>query len=429
MTTAARNLLADTVRMSGRVHGFLHPGYADPLWTQPRRIEGGARFERLILVGGQAALGPDGAVLHSGRRDAQIDEAMARIWRVVERLDGRPADLVKLVVFHTGRGVEDERTIRERIARHISAGAAPVLSLVALPRLWVPGLDVVIKAVALDGSDGAAPISCVPGRDGPFSEGLRCGEMAFVAAQTARDGNGALRPEADMVGQARMTIASIASVLDGLGCDLDDVVKLNTWYVGQGTDADWRRAAEVRSSAFRFPGPGATGVPVPAPYPDGTLIRQECLALRGMDGERLPRALSWPLGHWDWPMRVSFQQGIKVGRLVVLGGQYSMDEQGLAVAPDDMARQRSNTLSFIERILRGFETGLDDLVEATGFYRLDRSDGRLPLEAGDFPGGGVPLTQVPLATMGLEGVTLEVEGFAIAPLAGPRPAQRNGRTP
>jgi enamine deaminase RidA (YjgF/YER057c/UK114 family) len=200
-----------------------------------------------------------------------------------------------------------------------------------------------------------------------------------------------------------------------LDCDLDDVVKLNTWYLGQGTDADWRRAAEVRSNAFRFPGPAATGVPVPRPYPDQAMIRQECMALRGPDG-RLPRALSWPLGHWDWPIRVSFQQGIRVGRLIFLGGQYSMDERGIVVDDENMPRQTENTLEFIRRILNGFGARMEDLVEVTAFYKYESiAPGKTPLIGRKFGPQTLPISEVPLGTMGLEGVTLEVEGFAIVP--------------
>jgi enamine deaminase RidA (YjgF/YER057c/UK114 family) len=406
-----------------RVHEFLYAdGRMPAAWQISRKQGEGSRFGRLMWIAGQHDGTEQGGILNPGRVAAQVDAAMTRVGRAVESLGGRVGDIVKLVVFHTVNDLDGEQELLRRVRSHVRSDVPPVISLVALPRLWHPDMAVLIKAVAIDNADGNAPRRAGNPvghwgwpRGGEFSQGLRCGEFAFVSAQSSKDATGALVHDGDIVSQAKLTIRNIAEVLGTLGCDLDDVVKLNTWYLGQGTDADWRRAAEVRSNAFRFPGPGATGVPVPRRYPDGAMIRQECMALRGADG-RLPRALSWPLGHWDWPIRVSFQQGIKVGRLIVLGGQYSMDEKGVVVDDENMPRQTDNTLEFIRRILDGFGARLEDLVEVTGFYKYDSiAAGRTPLAGRKFGPQIPPTTEVPLGTMGLEGVTLEVEGFAIAP--------------
>lgn len=406
-----------------RVHDFLYAdGKSPAAWRASRKPGEGSRFDRLIWIAGQYDGDGQGGIANPGRLPAQIDAAMTKIAQAVESLGGRATDIVKLVVFHTVAGVDEEAELLRQIRSRIVSEVPPVISLIALPKLWHPDMAVLIKAVAIDNADGKAPRRAgnpsghwTWPQGGEFSQGLRCGEFVFVSAQSSKDKTGALCHDGDIVAQAKLTIQNIARVLQSLDCDLDDVVKINTWYFGQGTDADWRRAAEVRSSAFRFPGPGATGVPVPRLYPDGAMIRQEVMALRGPDG-RLPRALSWPLGHWDWPMRVSFQQGIKVGRLIVLGGQYSMDEKGIVVDDGNMPRQTDNTLEFIRRVLIGFGSGMQDLVEVTGFYKFGSiAAGSTPLTGRKFGPQMPPVTEAPLGTMGLEGVTLEVEGFAISP--------------
>jgi enamine deaminase RidA (YjgF/YER057c/UK114 family) len=409
--------------VAGRVHDFLYDDGAKPAAWQASRKEGeGSRFGRLMWIAGQHDGNESGEIANPGRILVQVDAAMNKIARAVETLGGRTADIVKLVVFHTSDSLDGEQELLRRIRSHVTSDLPPAISLVALPRLWHPDMAVLIKAVAIDNADGKAPRRAADpighwgwSRGGDFSQGIRCGEFVFVSAQSSKDASGNVIHDGDIVSQAKQTIHNISNVLGSLDCDLDDVVKLNTWYLGQGTDADWRRAAEVRSNAFRFPGPGATGVPVPRRYPDGALIRQECMALRGPNG-RLPRALSWPLGHWDWPIRVSFQQGIRVGRLIILGGQYSMDEKGLVVDDENMPRQTDNTFEFIRRILDGFGARPSDLVEVTGFYKYESIDpGKTPLSGRKFGLQAPPTTEVPLGTMGLEGVTLEVEGFAIMP--------------
>lgn len=377
-----------------------------------------------MFVGGQSDLDPAGAVLHAGDLLAQADACMAHVAKVVATLGGKAADVVKLNVFYVGRDLDDEVALMRRIRTHVRSPIPPVISLVRLPRLSYPGLMAVIDAVAIDDSDGRAPrIAARPEGHWPwpegaeFSHGIRCGELAFVSAQSARDASGAVVARDDIVGQAERTIANIDRVLRSMGADLDDVVKLNSWFVGFGTDEDWRRAARVRSEAFTYPGPGATGVPVPEPYPDGALIRQDCWAMRGTDGARLPWSLSWPKGHWDWPIRVTFQQGVRVGNLVFLGGQYACDTAGKAQAVDDAPAQARITMDFIANILAGFGATMDDLVMTKCFYKSDGTPeslhANLAIRSGRFHDPACPTTNVALKTMGLEGLTLEIEGIAV----------------
>jgi enamine deaminase RidA (YjgF/YER057c/UK114 family) len=368
-----------------------------------------------MFVGGQADLDAAGNVNNAGDRARQTDACMRHVAAVLEALGGRVEDIVKLNVFYVAGTLQDEIALLAQIRRHVPAEPPPVISLVALPRLAYPGMTVTIDALAVDNSDGKAPrTAAAPAQ---FSQGIRCGELILVAAQTARDASGKIQYLDDIASQAQLTIDNIGRVLDAIGADLDDVVKLNTWYVGFGTDEDWRRAARIRSEAFRFPGPGATGVPAPSRYPDGGLIRQECWAMRGTDGARLPWSLSWPKGHWDWPMRVTFQQGVKVGDLIFLGGQYACDVKGIAQAPDERETQTRITMDFIKSVLAGFGATMDDLVKSTCFYKSDGSPAalhaNLAIRSESFSNPAAATTSVPLMTMGLEGLMLEIEGIAV----------------
>lgn len=393
-------------------------------WRIPITHRHGTRHGRLLFVGGQSDLDAAGNVLHDGDLLAQADACMRHVARVVESLGGRPGDIVKLNVFYVGRDLDEEVALMRRIRAHVRSAVPPVISLVRLPRLSYPGMMAVIDAVAIDDADGGAPRTGVnpaghwPWPEGAgFSHGVRCGEFLFVSAQMARDANGGIVGREDIVRQAELTIANIGRVLEAMDADLDDVVKLNTWFVGFGTDEDWRRAARVRSEAFTYPGPGATGVPAPEPYPDGGLVRQDCWAMRGTDGSRLPRTLSWPKGHWDWPIRVTFQQGVKVGNVIFLGGQYACDVEGKAQAVGDAAAQTRMTLDFIRDILFEFGATMDDLVFTKCFYKSDGTPeslhANLSIRSARFRDPACANTNVALKTMGLEGLMLEAEGIAI----------------
>jgi enamine deaminase RidA (YjgF/YER057c/UK114 family) len=374
-----------------------------------------------MFVGAQSDLDKAGNVNNPGDRARQTDACMKHVAAVLEALEGRVEDIVKLNVFYVAGTLDDEVALLRQIRGHVRANPPPVISLVALPSLAYAGMAVTIEAVAIDSKEPrtvATPTRHWPWPQGAeFSHGIRCAEFLFVAAQMARDASGRIQYLDDIAAQAKLTIDNIGRVLDAMGADLDDVVKLNTWYVGFGTDEDWRRAARIRSEAFRYPGPGATGVPVPNRYPDGGLIRQECWAMRAVDGARLPWSLSWPKGHWDWPMRVTFQQGVKVANMIFLGGQYACDIRGLAQAPDDREGQTRITMEFIKSVLAGFGATMDDLVKTTCFYKSDGTPealhANLAIRSGYFSDPAAATTSVPLATMGLEGLMLEIEGIAV----------------
>jgi enamine deaminase RidA (YjgF/YER057c/UK114 family) len=116
-------------------------------------------------------------------------------------------------------------------------------------------------------------------------------------------------------------------------------------------------------------------------------------------------------------MRVTFQQGVKVGKLIFLGGQYACDVAGKAVAVDDREEQTRITMEFIRRILYEYGASLDDLVQSKSFYRSDGTPealhANLAIRSSCFSDPAHATTGVPLGTMGLEGLMLEIEGIAI----------------
>ena len=73
---------------------------------------------------------------------------------------------------------------------------------------------------------------------------------------------------------------NLARVLDAFGAGLDDAVKFNIYYRGDGTVEDWRRGAEVRAGYFSEPGPAATALPLPL-LPEGEEVRMEVMAMLG----------------------------------------------------------------------------------------------------------------------------------------------------
>lgn len=112
----------------------------------------------------------------------------------------------------------------------------------------------------------------------PFKHGVKAGNMIFVGGQVALDDKGRVLHPGDIVAQSRIAMENIKRVLAEYGATMDDVVKMNTFYVGQGTQEDWEVAARIRASYYKEPGPAATGIPLPTLALPGLMIEIEVIA-------------------------------------------------------------------------------------------------------------------------------------------------------
>ena len=115
----------------------------------------------------------------------------------------------------------------------------------------------------------------------PYKHGVKHGNMIFVGGQVALGQQGNVLHPGDIVAQTRIAMENVKAVLAGFGATLDDVVKVNIFYVGTGTKENWETAARVRASYFKDPGPAATGIPVPFLAYEGMMTEIEVIAMAG----------------------------------------------------------------------------------------------------------------------------------------------------
>ena len=384
----------------------------------------GVRVGEMIFVGGQVDIGEGGAARHPGDLSAQTECATDAVEIILEELGTTIEDVVKIVVFYVSTGEVSEPELLGRLRRRFHGEPAPACMAVPLPALSRPGVLVEIECIAMRGADGsrlprnaANPEAHWPW---PFSHGIRCGEMLFVGAQSPLDPAGAVRAPGEVVEQARINIDNIAKIMAGLGASLDDVCRFNTFYVGYGTAEDWKRAGRIRGNAFERPGVCGTGVPVPAFFPAGLTIRQDATGMLGRDGSTLPRTPSLPEGHWDWPIPVKAQQGVRIGNMVMIGGQISADANAKAVHPGDFEAQTRTTMDFVQRVLEDLGAAMDDVVKVNALYKdvagadPERLRANLAICSGYFSPPGPVSTGVPLEALGLEGIEIEIEAWAMS---------------
>ena len=117
----------------------------------------------------------------------------------------------------------------------------------------------------------------------PFSQGWKAGDFLFTGGQISADDKGRVVGDGDIELQTRNVFEGIKTVLEEGGCTWADVIKLNTYYVFDGTDEEltpyWEKMTNVRMQYLADPGPAATAVRVAGLIYPGLLIEAEAIAL------------------------------------------------------------------------------------------------------------------------------------------------------
>ena len=113
-----------------------------------------------------------------------------------------------------------------------------------------------------------------PGAIGPYSQGIRAGELVFTAGQVGADpASGTLAD--GVAAQADRALRNLAAVLDAAGSSLDRVVKTTIFLVDM---ADFATVNKVYASHFSTPYPARSTVTVKA-LPKDARVEIEAIAI------------------------------------------------------------------------------------------------------------------------------------------------------
>jgi enamine deaminase RidA (YjgF/YER057c/UK114 family) len=395
-------------------------------WDWPIKVthKHGVRSGQMLWVGGQVDLTSRGEVRNPGDLWAQIPNCMANFRRVLEDLGGKLEDLVKLLCFYVDDGSITEEEFLLSVAGALSPDARPAVTAIPVPALAYPGMLVEIEGIAMRCEDDrplprtyaqAPGLSPVPR---PFVHGLRCGKMIFLSAQTSLDAEGRPRHPDDILAQTREVMARLDRTLRALGADFDDVVKVNRWYLGHGSVADFEPAALACAANFREPGPAATGIPLPRHAVDGVMLKIELIAMRGEDGSYLPRRHAWPESLWDWHVHLPYKHGLKCHDMIFLGGQVSLDKQGRAVHPGSLTAQTEQAMSHIGTILKELGADYGDVCKVLALYQGSSSaedlHKNLSIRSSFFSEPGPATTGIPLPALAYPDMVIEIDTYAMA---------------
>lgn len=227
-----------------------------------------------------------------------------------------------------------------------------------------------------------------------FSQGWRVDDLVFVGGQISFAPDGKVIGPGDIEAQTRQTFEFIGRVLHEGGADYRDLVKLNTWYGFEGEGPalkDYReRMTRVELEYLASPGPVDTAVRIAGLASDAILVEIDAIAACGGEKVRL------------------MPPGWRVGDLVFVGGQVSVNAQGVAVAPGDVVTQTRNAYDCVGRVLGAAGAAFEDLVQVNVFYRYDGSRGGIGAYTDQIHAVSAEYLTAPYPT----GSTIRVNGLA-----------------
>jgi enamine deaminase RidA (YjgF/YER057c/UK114 family) len=186
-------------------------------------------------------------------------------------------------------------------------------------------------------------------RDGESLEpqAVRAGDLIFVGGLMATDGNGEI-VATDVAGQTRAIFDRLSALLRQAGAGMADVVKHNIYFSceADAVGAFLEELDSVRAGYFTAPGPTTTEIRCGLDKKGARLMVDAWVVTGGR------RELLDPPGHWRWARELPFVHGWKVGDMLFVGGQRSLDADGKVLGLSDIEVQTDEAFRNLDTMLR-----------------------------------------------------------------------------
>lgn len=112
-----------------------------------------------------------------------------------------------------------------------------------------------------------------PAALGPYSQGIRSGDLVFTAGQLGLDPSSGEFAAIDVAGQAERALRNVGAILDAAGSGLDRLVKVTVYLADIG---DWPAVNEVYARLIPEPYPARSAFAV-RDLPRGALVEIEAV--------------------------------------------------------------------------------------------------------------------------------------------------------
>jgi enamine deaminase RidA (YjgF/YER057c/UK114 family) len=203
------------------------------------------------------------------------------------------------------------------------------------------------------------------GAPGVTTQAVKAGNLIYVGGQMPLDENGQVIGT-DVTTQARVVFDALQRVLEEAGATMQDVVKHNVFYACD--EADTKQFIEdlnaVRVPYFSNPGPTTSEVRAGLDV-EGALLMVDAWAIVGEEKERL-----LPPAHWGWDESLPFSHGWKVGDLVFVGAQRSLDANGAVIGTGDIEIQTAEVFRNLETVVQQVGGDRNNLMRQNTWFRF-----------------------------------------------------------
>ena len=391
-------------------------------WQWPIELshQHGVRCGELAFTGGQADLNQSGEVVNPDLLDPQCRNVIRFVENIMLDLGTSLDHVVRWVVYFVG-DAKDEAHILSLLDKATHKNCKPTVSTVCLPSLCYPGMRIELEAVAFCPEDNTSKSvhyargEKLPALPDGFSHAVRCGDLVFTSDCSSISEQGDVQAPDNVIEQTHLMMKCLANTLDLVKASMDEVLKLNVYYQGDGTASSWSEPALTRASHFSDPGPAATGIAVGSFAQPGLMTKISVTA--GVNSDQNTREYSWPENHWDWTEKLPYKHGNRFGNLIHLGGQVALDQNAQVLHPDDMVKQTRIAMRNIESVLAEFGATLDDVVKVTTFYQGSASaealHENLLIRSASYTKPGPTTSGIPVTTLVYQSMVIEIEVIAI----------------
>jgi enamine deaminase RidA (YjgF/YER057c/UK114 family) len=196
---------------------------------------------------------------------------------------------------------------------------------------------------------------------------VRAGNLVFVGGMMATDADGRIF-KGGVREQARIIFDALAALLAEAGATMADVVKHNVYFSCEGDEAAVQHFIatldEVRIPYFPNPGPTTTEIRCGLDR-EGALLLVDAWVIIGGDKELLN-----PPDHWSWKTRGPFVHGWKVGDMLFVGGQRSLDAKGNVLGTGDIEIQTEEAFRNLDTMLRAGGGDRHSLMRQNTYFRF-----------------------------------------------------------
>lgn len=200
------------------------------------------------------------------------------------------------------------------------------------------------------------------------SQGIRCNKHIFIAGQVDLDDHARVQHPGDLLAQAKSSMAYVGRVLEDAGADMADLVKLTVFYVPTAGLQEARLASAIGKAMgdIESPGPALALVPLPGLAYPGMVVEIEGWAMRGCNGERLPRQAAWRADGPRLPR--PFSQAIRCEEMIFTSLITSFDENDVVRGKGGEAEQCAIVLPKLDALLGQLGADLQDVVKANSWF-------------------------------------------------------------